>query len=126
MNNLITKETSSVTAFSIVPRVNIAAIFDALLPLSLYGQLSLSQCAYKFQCLRNYTSTSAFADDSYFMVDVEAKFLHKNVLNSEHQPKCCYWPMLMNIVSQTLKFSNKVLHLVTATAFFRQLIRVMS
>ena len=34
------------------------------------------------QCLWNYIGTSAFADISYLMADVEAKFLYKNVLNT--------------------------------------------
>ena len=45
------------------------------------------------QCLRNYISTLAFADVSYLVADVKANFFVW---------KCCYWPMLMNIVSQML------------------------
>ena len=33
------------------------------------------------QCLQNYIATSAFADVSYSMADVEATFLYKIVLN---------------------------------------------
>ena len=34
------------------------------------------------QCLRNYIGTPAFADDSYLMTNVKAKFMYKNVPNT--------------------------------------------
>ena len=54
------------------------------------------------QCLRNYISTSAFANVSYLMADVEEKFFVQKC--TELQPKYCDWLMLMmmNIVSQML------------------------
>ena len=58
---------------------------------------------YKIQCLQNCISTSAFANISYLMADVEAIFFVYKC--TEHQSKCCYWPMLMNIISQMLKIS---------------------
>ena len=51
-------------------------------------------------CLRNYTGTSAFADVSYLMADVTAKFFCIKIYWTP--AKCRYWQMLMNIVSQTL------------------------
>ena len=51
------------------------------------------------QCFRNCIGTSAFADVNYFMANVEAFFCIKC---TKHQPKCCYWPMLMNIASKML------------------------
>ena len=56
----------------------------------------------RWQCLRNYIGTSAFADViSYLMADVEAKYYVWKC--TEHQPKYCYWQMLVNIVSQMLQ-----------------------
>ena len=52
------------------------------------------------QCLWKYIGTWAFVDVSYLMADVEAKFFVYKC--TEHQPKCCYWLMLTNIVSQML------------------------
>ena len=66
--------------------------------LSQFSQLSFMQ----YQCLWNWIGTSAFADVSYLMADVEAKFYVQKC--TEHQPKCSYLSMLVNIVLQMLQY----------------------
>ena len=56
-----------------------------------------------YQCLWNYIGTAAFANVGYLMADVGATCYEEK--STEHQPKCCYWPMLVNIVSQTLDYA---------------------
>ena len=62
------------------------------------------------QCLWSYIGTSAFADVCYLMADFEAKFYVSKC--TEHQPKWCYWPMLVNIISQMLPISTIKVNLV--------------
>ena len=63
------------------------------------------------QCLQNYIGTSALADVSYLLADVEPNFFVYKC--TEHQPKSCYWRMLMNIVSQMMNEWNFKLSLNT-------------
>ena len=81
------------------PRPN--CLIHEILEWSLKNSVS---CVWKrmwSQCLRNYISKSAFANITYLTADVEANiFLYKKC--TEHQPECCYWPMVMNKVWQML------------------------